>query len=118
MYSPVSLQIQHVPGNPDGYPRQVFKVSNLNNQSADRPFPGPCICANIGDIIDVLILNSLDTETLSIHFHGLNMEGNPWMDGVPGITECGIPPGGNFTYKFQLTQTGKYKYYFFTLIIV
>jgi FtsP/CotA-like multicopper oxidase with cupredoxin domain len=32
------------------------------------------------------------------------MKNNCWMDGVHGITECGIAPGESFTYRFEITQ--------------
>ncbi|KAF9351751.1 hypothetical protein BGX26_010278, partial [Mortierella sp. AD094] len=28
------------------------------------------------------------------------MKGDPWYDGVPGMNQCPIPPGTNFTYAF------------------
>ncbi len=103
--SPVVLNVKETPGNPDGFPRQVYSIYH-KTISQTRPFPGPCICATQGETVEVTVVNSLLTETTSLHFHGLNMERNAWMDGVVGITECGIAPGTNFTYKFQVTQTG------------
>ena len=36
----------------------------------------------------------------------------PWqMDGVLGITQHGIPPGGIFHYQFTLYQSGTYWYH-------
>jgi len=29
-----------------------------------------------------------------------------WMDGVPGVTQCPIPPGGSFTYTFTADLYG------------
>lgn len=39
------------------------------------------------------------------------MTNTPWSDGVPGVTQRAIPPGANFTYKFQATQYGSYWYH-------
>ncbi|CCO32858.1 hypothetical protein BN14_06921 [Rhizoctonia solani AG-1 IB] len=45
----------------------------------------------------------------SVHWHGIFQEGTPWMDGPAGITQCPIPSGGSFTYKFKITgQYGTY----------
>lgn len=39
----------------------------------------------------------------------------PWSDGVAGVTQIPIPPGGSFTYKFKATQYGSYWYHSHTL---
>src|SRR3546814_7570562 len=33
------------------------------------------------------------------------------MDGVPGISFAGIPPGETFTYQFKVQQSGTYWYH-------
>jgi FtsP/CotA-like multicopper oxidase with cupredoxin domain len=42
----------------------------------------------------------------SVHWHGFIQPHNGGYDGVPGITQCPIPPGGSFTYKIQCTRYG------------
>ncbi|WPH00920.1 multicopper oxidase [Acrodontium crateriforme] len=42
----------------------------------------------------------------SIHWHGMRQLNRDTHDGVPGITECLITPGGSKTYTFQATQHG------------
>lgn len=39
------------------------------------------------------------------------MQGTPWSDGVPGVTQHLIAPGKRFTYKFKATQHGNYWYH-------
>jgi FtsP/CotA-like multicopper oxidase with cupredoxin domain len=68
----------------------------VNNQ-----FPGPVIEANWGDWIEVAVTNNIPDEGTSIHWHGLLQKETPYMDGVPGNTQCPIAPGKTFTYKFQ-----------------
>jgi len=34
-----------------------------------------------------------------------------WMDGVPGVTQCPIPPGGSFTYTFTADLYGSSWYH-------
>lgn len=77
--------------SPDGYEQELFLI---NGQ-----FPGPLIECNWGDSIQVTVHNKLDEGT-SLHWHGLLQKESPWMDGVPGISQCPIPPGGTFTYTF------------------
>ncbi|CAG8957707.1 hypothetical protein HYFRA_00000042 [Hymenoscyphus fraxineus] len=79
---------------PDGFPRDFLTI---NGQ-----FPGPLIEANWGDTIQVTVHNSINSpeEGTGLHWHGILQKGSPWMDGVPGVTQCPIPPGGTFTYSF------------------
>ncbi|KAH8800491.1 multicopper oxidase-domain-containing protein [Xylogone sp. PMI_703] len=80
---------------PDGYRRPVMVV---NGQ-----FPGPLIEANWGDTIQVTVHNEISDppEGLALHWHGILQKTSQWMDGVPGIQQCPIPPGGSFTYTFN-----------------
>lgn len=40
--------------------------------------------------------------------HGLFQNGTNWADGPQGVTQCGIPPGGSFTYNYTVEQNGTY----------
>jgi len=81
--------------NPDG--QQTRPVIGINGQ-----WPVPAIVAAKGDQIIVNVKNSLGNESTSLHFHGLYMNGTTHMDGPIGVTQCGIPPGGSFTYNFTV----------------
>ena len=39
------------------------------------------------------------------------MKGTPYSDGVPGVTQREIYPGGSFVYKWTATQYGEYWYH-------
>lgn len=79
--------------NPDGlYNRPVI---GINGQ-----WPIPRMEATVGDRIVVNLHNNLGNQSTSLHFHGLYMNGTNEMDGVVGVTQCGIPPGSSFTYDF------------------
>ncbi|KAF9508507.1 multicopper oxidase [Hydnum rufescens UP504] len=82
-------------GAPDGFYRKMMVVNGL--------FPGPLIEANQGDTIIIHVKNDLD-QGAGIHFHGINQIGSLWADGVPGVTQCPIPSGGSFTYKFTIQE--------------
>ncbi|KAL1902381.1 hypothetical protein Sste5346_001361 [Sporothrix stenoceras] len=69
-------------------------------------FPGPTVNANWGDTISVNVVNKLRTNGTGIHWHGLRQLNNNINDGVPGVTECPIPPGHNKIYTFTATQYG------------
>ena len=70
--------------------------------------PGPVLRWREGDTVTVRVANRLGVDT-SIHWHGILLPSN--MDGVPGFSFHGIPPGETFTYRFQLKQAGTYWYH-------
>jgi len=73
-------------------------------------FPGPQIASVTNDNIYVNVFNNLEQAFL-ITWSGIQQRRNSWQDGVPG-TNCPIPPGKNFTYKFQVKdQIGSYFYF-------
>ncbi|KAG0164114.1 hypothetical protein DFQ30_010503 [Apophysomyces sp. BC1015] len=61
----------------------------------------------INDTLVINIHNSLDEPT-SLHAHGMYQNNTGYMDGPVMVTQCPIPPGFNFTYEFNITQTGTY----------
>jgi FtsP/CotA-like multicopper oxidase with cupredoxin domain len=90
---------------PDGYLRDVILVNG--------GFPGPLIEANWGDKISVNVFNNIsgEDEGTTLHWHGFLQTGTPEMDGVPGITQCPIAPGRNFTYEFTAEIYGSSWYH-------
>ncbi|THH15565.1 hypothetical protein EW146_g4939 [Bondarzewia mesenterica] len=90
-------------GTPDGYNRTYITI---NGQ-----MPGPLVEANQGDTLVFNVLNALQNETTSIHWHGMFQNGSAFMDGVPGASQCPIPAGRNFTYSFTVNQYGTYWYH-------
>ncbi|AEO58496.1 extracellular laccase, lcc1 [Thermothelomyces thermophilus ATCC 42464] len=67
----------------------------------------PTIFADWGDTIQVTVINNLETNGTSIHWHGLHQKGTNLHDGANGITECPIPPkGGRKVYRFKAQQYG------------
>jgi len=70
--------------------------------------PAPTLHWREGDTVTLTVVNEL-AETTSIHWHGLILPYD--MDGAPGISFNGIPPGGRFTYRFKVQQSGTYWYH-------
>ena len=67
--------------------------------------PGPTLRWREGETVTIRVTNKL-REATSIHWHGIIL---PYqMDGVPGISFAGIPPGETFTYRFKVQQSGSY----------
>ncbi|KAJ2691481.1 ferroxidase fet3 [Coemansia sp. RSA 1285] len=92
--------IGYVTANPDGkMERQVIGVNGV--------WPVPEIHASLNDTLVLEIRNSLNTPT-TLHSHGLYQNGTNYYDGPFMVTQCGIPPGANFTYRIPVQQTGTY----------
>src|SRR6185312_1149330 len=70
--------------------------------------PGPLLVWPEGEIITVRVKNRLTVPT-SIHWHGVIVPSD--MDGVPGVSFAGIPPGETFVYRFRVNQAGTYWYH-------
>ncbi|GEL68852.1 multicopper oxidase family protein [Myxococcus virescens] len=67
--------------------------------------PGPTLRATHGDTVRVRFTNKLPQPT-TIHWHGIRLPNG--MDGVPGVTQPPIPPGGTFVYEFKVKDAGTY----------
>jgi CopA family copper-resistance protein len=70
--------------------------------------PAPLLRLRQGDTVTLKVTNHLPSRS-SIHWHGLIVPAD--MDGVPGLSFDGIPPGGSYTYRFKLNQYGTYWYH-------
>ncbi|KAK8028865.1 Laccase [Apiospora marii] len=89
---------------PDGFRKPMLLV---NGQS-----PGPLIEAGTGDVVRVVVHNRVANRSTTVHWHGLNQANSTWMDGVAGVSQCGIPPGQSFTYEFRVDgQRGTFWYH-------
>ena len=82
----------------DGAPVLSFLV---NGQS-----PGPVIECNWGDWVEIDVINKLQNNATTIHWHGVHQKATNDQDGVPGISECGIAPGESRTYAWRASSYG------------
>ncbi len=71
--------------------------------------PGPTLTLTQGQLVQVTVRNESVPEGVSMHWHGLNVPNA--MDGVAGVTQDAIEPGGNFVYRFVAGQVGTYWYH-------
>ncbi|MBC2768335.1 copper resistance system multicopper oxidase [Pusillimonas minor] len=95
-----NLEVGQSPVNFTGNPRMAFTINGS--------VPAPTLRWREGDTVTIRVKNTLKEDT-SIHWHGIIL---PYqMDGVPGISFPGIPPGETFVYQFKLEQSGTYWYH-------
>ncbi|GAB3150578.1 multicopper oxidase family protein [Microbispora hainanensis] len=71
--------------------------------------PGPPLTAEQGDLIEVRLRNVDITSGVTLHWHGYDVPSGE--DGVPGLTQDAVPPGGEFVYRFVAEQVGTYWYH-------
>ncbi len=70
--------------------------------------PGPLLVTTRGASITIRLTNHLDRPT-SIHWHGVRLDNR--FDGVPGVTQPIVPPGGAFIYTVRFPDAGIYWYH-------
>ncbi|WP_422370827.1 multicopper oxidase family protein [Hoeflea sp.] len=70
--------------------------------------PGPEIRVKKGERVRVRFTNRLEEPT-SIHWHGIRIDNA--MDGVSGLTQDPVEPGGSFVYDFVAPDAGSYWYH-------
>ncbi|MBI4492948.1 MAG: multicopper oxidase domain-containing protein [Chloroflexi bacterium] len=70
--------------------------------------PGPVLRVTEGDKLRVNFTNELPEATV-LHFHGPSLPNA--MDGVPGVTQEAVPPGGTFSYEFTAQPAGIFLYH-------
>ncbi|KAG9077165.1 hypothetical protein FS749_010973, partial [Ceratobasidium sp. UAMH 11750] len=115
-----ALNITHGTIAPDGVSRRAWLVNGTASVIAPGSLiadwlhtgatPGPTIVADEGDQVSVKVINNGD-EPITIHWHGIEQQGTPWSDGVPGITQYPIAVGHSFIYNWTATQMGYHWYH-------
>ncbi|RBA22872.1 copper resistance system multicopper oxidase [Herminiimonas fonticola] len=94
------LVVNELPVNFTGKPGMATTINGS--------IPAPTLRWREGETVTIRVHNKLREHT-SIHWHGIIL---PYqMDGVPGISFAGIPPGATFTYRFKVQQSGTYWYH-------
>lgn len=70
--------------------------------------PGAVLRVKQGERLTIEAINRLSQET-TIHWHGIRLPNA--MDGVPGLSQPAIEPGGSFTYDFICPDAGTFWYH-------
>ncbi|MFC6687711.1 multicopper oxidase family protein [Jhaorihella thermophila] len=86
---------------PEGYARTAV-------WAYDGTVPGPVLRVPQGGRVRRRLLNALPVET-AVHWHGVRIDNA--MDGVPGLTQAPVPPGGSFDYDFAVRDAGTFWYH-------
>ncbi len=70
--------------------------------------PGPMIRVSQHATVTVRFHNRIDLPS-TVHWHGLRLDNR--SDGVPGLTQEAVAPGGDFTYTVHFPDAGIYWYH-------
>jgi len=70
---------------------------------------GPELRVTEGDLVEVTLLNRDIEDGVTLHWHGYDVPNGE--DGVAGVTQDSVAPGGEFTYRFTADEPGTYWYH-------
>lgn len=82
---------------------RILKEQKVSAYAYNGIVPGPLIRVKNGQRVRVRFTNNLPVDT-TVHWHGIDVPNS--MDGVPGVTQKAIRPGGSFTYEFVARPAG------------
>ncbi|WP_345097975.1 multicopper oxidase family protein [Planomonospora venezuelensis] len=71
--------------------------------------PGPTIRARQGELVEVRLRNAMPGLGVTLHWHGYDVPAGE--DGVAGVTQDAVRPGGEFVYRFLAEDPGSYWYH-------
>ena len=88
--------------------RKRIKGRDVTLYAFNGQIPGPMIRVERGAEIVVRFENRVDLPA-TVHWHGIRLENR--FDGVPGVTQEEVPPGGTFVYRIRFPDGGIYWYH-------
>ena len=71
--------------------------------------PGPTLVLQQGELVEVRLRNTNVAQGVTIHWHGVDVPGRE--DGVAGVTQDAVLPGGQYVYRFVVPDAGTYWYH-------
>jgi FtsP/CotA-like multicopper oxidase with cupredoxin domain len=74
----------------------------------DGEVPGPLLRFKKGEEVKIRLVNKLP-KAVSLNWHGVRIANA--MDGVAGLTQEPVPPGGAFDYRFAPPDSGLFWYH-------
>lgn len=95
--APTILEVKNKTINVDGKSKVVYTI--------EQPDGTWGYYGTKSQDFNVIVKNETDVPT-GIHWHGIILPNA--MDGVPGVTQAAIPPGGEYHYEYPLVQAGTY----------
>jgi len=91
-----------------GLVRRIIRGKTVVMYGFNGQHPGPLIDVPKGGTIVVRFHNGINQPS-AIHWHGVRLANR--FDGVPGVTQDAVAPGGTFTYVVRFPDSGVYWYH-------
>ncbi|MFD5323169.1 multicopper oxidase family protein [Streptomyces sp. NPDC127092] len=93
---------------------QEAKVRLASGRTVDAwsfngQIPGPELRMKQGELVEITLVNKLKDTPVSTHWHGLDVPNGE--DGVAGVTQDAVQPGGTYTYRFRVKERGTFWYH-------
>lgn len=82
---------------------------SIEGYTVNGTSPGPELRARQGDLVEVAFVNESVTDGATLHWHGIDVPNA--ADGVAGITQDAVAPGGRHVYRFVAEDAGTYWYH-------
>ena len=71
--------------------------------------PGPKLTVRKGELVEITVTNRLEKTNVAVHWHGVDVPNAE--DGVPGVTQDAVKPGGTHVYRFRPDEVGTHWYH-------
>ncbi|GAA3368870.1 multicopper oxidase family protein [Streptomyces sannanensis] len=93
---------------------QEAKIELASGRTVDAwtfngQIPGPELRMKQGELVEITLVNKLKDTPVSTHWHGLDVPNGE--DGVAGVTQDAVQPGGTYTYRFRVKERGTFWYH-------
>ena len=90
-------------------PVRLSSGQEVNAWTFDGSAPGPELRIRQGQLVQVTLVNRDIDDGVTIHWHGLDVPNAE--DGVAGVTQDAVEPGGRYVYRFRPEQVGTFWYH-------
>lgn len=91
-----------------GYVRRTLRGRAVVMMGFNGQYPGPLLRVPQAATVEVEFINNIELPT-TVHWHGVRLDNR--FDGVPGVTQDPVPPGGRFRYTVYFKDAGIYWYH-------
>ena len=88
---------------------QLASGGEVDGYTVNGTSPGPTIRAVEGQLVQVTLTNANVPDGVTLHWHGVEVTNAE--DGVAGVTQDAVAPGGSYTYRFVANHAGTFWYH-------
>jgi FtsP/CotA-like multicopper oxidase with cupredoxin domain len=83
--------------------------ASVDGFTLNHTSPGPLLRVRQGDLLQVTLVNDSVAGGATLHWHGVDLPNAD--DGVAGVTQDAVRPGGRHVYRFVADDPGTYWYH-------